>query len=152
MEKQYNVNSVPKPIVLPKFQYFRFMSIRSKIFVFSISGLSFFATLTFAQNGQQEARMACNIRNGDTELHWTKINKVKALKLPVRNGNTKRPLKYQVYTTDPIRLKTFLMALKKEPGSIVVPVAEGDGCAEFAVTNSNTMSAALAASILSSFP
>jgi hypothetical protein len=98
-----------------------------------------------AQTSQQKSIMACNSRMGNVELQWVKIQNVKSLKLPAKKGTAKLPLKYAVFTVNGPALKRYMMSLKEKPGSIVLPVGGDLLCIEAYVTNSGTMSEALAA-------
>jgi hypothetical protein len=98
-----------------------------------------------AQTSQQKSIMACNGRIGNVELQWVKIQNVKSLKLPAKNGTAKLPLKYTVFTVNGPALKKYMMSLKAKPGNIVLPVGGDPFCIEAYVANSGTMSAGLAA-------
>jgi hypothetical protein len=108
-----------------------------------------FVVLVFQGNVQAQTSrkniMACNSRLENAVLQWVKIQNVKTLRLPAKEGMAKLPLKYSVYTINNLALKKYLMSLKAKPGNIVLPVGGDQQCIKMYVSNSGTMSAGLAA-------
>jgi hypothetical protein len=89
--------------------------------------------------------LACNLRSGNIELQWMKINNAKSLKLPAKSGSAKLPNTFSVFTTNAATLKKYMMSLKKNGGEIILPAPGQMSCVNFNVMNSGTMSPQLAA-------
>lgn len=147
IKKPWNVNKYGGVKLLVKFQYFRIMAMVLRFFILMTMGCGLFYEAGAQAAAPKSKPGTCGIVSHSKVVDWVNISNVKKIKLPPKSGQRKLPLHYLVYTTNEKQLKDFLVAVKSQPTvhfEIALPSPDF-ACHIFSLTNSGTMSEALAA-------